>query len=489
MGNKGDFIWLGISGAHRSGTTILAHILNQHPEIGLFVEYGLEQYVRAVDAVFNRTDEIEDYDGRVDASREQIKLASQREADLLATFSVDSEGSDQPEEQALTACSASTTLIVDQMSTPRDPDHDAKPSASARTVAADSFYEHRDQVIGLVHTGPFRPVRKTHGHRMLLSAFRMVFPGRSLRVVGDKMPHFGDKNDIDWLQARLPDFRLLHIVRNPLDVINSSLNRRNKTRAGKDIWHIETVHEAAAEWVREWNWSCRTKEKLGDKMLVIKYEDMARDTDGALRQIEKFLNLSSPLPSAFVPIPENLRLYAMDQVEKKDALAWFGPLASIWNDTSIKNLMKEHPHLPTIATVGGEDLDLRFGRESYKFFRTGLGTPETEGTWTVAETAELEANFGLGLELCQFTASFRAISYCRHARFLVNGVEVASADIDNSPWTERTIAVDFKHVPTLLGGTRIQIEISRPKAVGEYPEDDHRAMGLFLSSISVKRKC
>ena len=433
-------IWLGVSGAHRSGTTILARTLNQHPEIGVFVEYGLEKYVRAVDSIFNRTDEIESYDNCVSAMKEDSAKKSNKYK------------------------------------------YNNKNKNDKLTNEATKFYRSRDEALELSSKGPFRPVRENHGDKMLLSAYQMVFPRRKLRVVGDKMPHFGDKNDVLWLKDRLPNFKLLHIVRNPLDVMNSSLARRNKMRAGEDIWHVETVQQSADEWVREWNWALVAKRQLGDAMLIVKYEDMARDPETTLAQIADFLDLSSPLPSTFQPLPNDLKLYAMSEKEKLEAMGWFAAVSEVWSDLPLTKLIERFPFLPLVA-MPAEPITFHRGGNSQAFIAGGFYDPEPEGTWAMGDTAELRGNFGLREGRCTITLCLRAISYCERVHVWINGAKVGTVEIESPSWEERSYAIDFSHPPADGLGTSIRLEIDRPKRPDENPIDDVRALGAFLRSV------
>jgi hypothetical protein len=456
-------IWLGVSGAHRSGTTILAQILNLHPEIGIFVEYGLEQYVKAIDAVFDRSDEIEAYDSSVDERR---AAAARMETKSQST--------------SMSAAKSARSPVKTKTSKERK-----DPLPVPLSKQADAFYADRDTKLGLDSLGPFRPVRQSHGDRMLLSAYRMVFPKRKLRVVGDKMPHFGDKSDVDWLSRRLPNFKLLHIVRNPLDVINSSLARRNKTRAGTDIWHVSTVKEAAEEWVREWNWALAAKRRLGDSMLIVRYEDIAADPQAVLADIGSFLDLTTPLAPAFIPLPGDLRLYALDDSERDLALAWFQPLASIWGSTPWDHLQRRVGELPRLALPNEPILFQQDGNSS-DYVWSGFSTPETEGKWTVEKVAEIRCNYGFDRQQCRLDVRLKAIAYCRKVVVRVNDRVIGTLDMGSPTWDDREFSIDFEHPAADLTGTRLSFEIDRPKLPEEDPAQDQRTLGIFLQSVTLK---
>ena len=500
-------IWLGVSGGHRSGTTILAHILNQHPEVGLFVEYGLENYIRSVDAIFARSDAIQAYDTQVielagraaegvipighSAAPDNARLvpspemqAASREADAVFGRSDEIQAYDtqvtksagQAAEGAISighsAASGNTRLVP-------------SPEMEAAAREADAFYQRRDHTMNFAHTGPFRPVRLLHSDDMLLAAYRIVFPGRRLRVVGDKMPQFRERNDLVWLRQRLPTFRLVHIVRSPLDVVNSSLNRRNKTRIGTDVWHVTTVGQAAAEWITEWNWAMATKAKLGDDMLIIKYGDLSSDTASVLRRIEAFLGLSQPLQPTFMALPETLRLYAMDAAERSQAEAWFRVVTEAWPDRSFEELAVLFPTLPAICPIG-ETIDFRVGGNALAYTSVGFSVAEQDGTWTDGESAEIVANFGMGAGLFRLSGSYVPIAYCEQLRVLVNGVVAGTVMVGPSAWVERGFSLEVMHKPTARGGTVIRFELDRPKLQEEHPQDDPRGLGILLKWLRVE---
>ncbi|MEA1649032.1 sulfotransferase [Nitrospirillum sp. BR 11164] len=469
MEKQRHLIWLGVSGAPRSGTTILAYILNQHPEIGLFVEYGLERYIRAVGSIFDRADELDSYD--------QSVTASKRAKPKPVTSPQDAVASPQDAVASPQDAVASPQDAIDAS------EIESPPTGNAED-RAETFYQSRRTVS---NAGPFRPSRHQHEDQMLVAGYRMVFPGRKLRVVGDKMPLFGVKNDVVWLRKRLPHFRLLHIVRNPLDVINSSLSRRNKMRRGEDNWHVQTIEEAASEWISEWNWLQMVRREMGDAILILKYEDVATNTEAALKKICKFLELSSPLSPSFEAIPDSLRLYALTDREKAKAISWFGPLSRSWEKRPLSVQLGVARRLPTILEPGNE-IDFTQQGKSQQFIQYGFYDTEPTGTWTDGERAEIAANLGFNEEACRLTVTFRAISYCRQIRVLVNGVLISTIEIDESPWEERRIDIDFMHPVATVEGTVITLEIDRPKAPEDPPTSDSRAMGIFIKSISIARQ-
>jgi hypothetical protein len=546
-------IWLGVSGAHRSGTTILSHTLNQHPEIGLFVEYGLERYVRAVDAIFARSDEIEAYDSRVQdlistapappeaeptpAPSPPAAVAAEPAASPEAEPSpvssppaavaaalpappaagpspapsppdaVAAEPAASPEAEPSPVSSPPAAVAA---ALPASPEAEPSPAPSPPAAVAamrpaprkavpppaprpsparvDAFYQQRDVATApvLVHTGPFRPTRQAHGEDMLLAAYRLVFPDRALRVIGDKMPQFWDQNDLAWLQQRLPNFRLLQIVRNPLDVINSSLHRRNKMRAGKDLWHIATVDQAASEWIAEWNRAITVKAVMGDDMLVVKYADMAHDGDAVLRRIEAFLGLSQPLVPAFLPIPDALRLHAMTADERAQAEAWFRPVTDVWSDTDTGALFARFPALAPVSRCG-ETLHFRADGNAHACDLAGFFDAEPEGTWTDGPHAEVAANFGLGTLRCQLRGGCILAPCCERLRVLVNGVEAGTVTAAEEPWQAIEFVLDFDHTATATGATVIRFEPDRPKRPEEDPTDDIRPIGAFLKWLRLER--
>ncbi len=94
------------------------------------------------------------------------------------------------------------------------------------------------------------------------------------QVFGSKSTIAEHWEDLGYLRSVLGDLRLILIVRNPLDVVASSLRRRDNALIGRDVWHITSVEEAAAEWRAAMRTMARIVQEQSSPTLLVKYEEL-----------------------------------------------------------------------------------------------------------------------------------------------------------------------------------------------------------------------
>ena len=106
----------------------------------------------------------------------------------------------------------------------------------------------------------------------------MAFADRpNATVFGSKSTIAEHWEDLGYLCSVLGDLRLLLIVRNPVNVIASSLRRRDNARIGQDVWHINSVEEAAAEWRAAMHTMARVVQEQSSPTFIIKYEELCTE--------------------------------------------------------------------------------------------------------------------------------------------------------------------------------------------------------------------
>ena len=139
--------------------------------------------------------------------------------------------------------------------------------------------------------GPFDHVRAELEQLAGIASYRDRFDAVFKMVMGmcsgrGNPTVFGSKStlndhweDLSYLRSVLDDLRLLLIVRNPVSVIASSLRRRDNARIGRDVWHINSVEEAAAEWRAAMRTMARVVQEQSSPTLVVRYEDLCADPD------------------------------------------------------------------------------------------------------------------------------------------------------------------------------------------------------------------
>ena len=114
---------------------------------------------------------------------------------------------------------------------------------------------------------------------------------QNARVFGSKSTIDEHWEDIGYLSSILDDLRLILIVRHPVNVIASSLRRRDNARIGRDIWHINSAEEAAAEWRAAMCTMARVIQDRTHPTLIVKYEELCSEPS-LVQDIFSFSGLS-----------------------------------------------------------------------------------------------------------------------------------------------------------------------------------------------------
>lgn len=105
-------------------------------------------------------------------------------------------------------------------------------------------------------------------------------PDRALAVWGDNTPRYVSL--IPELAAGFPDARFVHVVRDPRDVVASALK----------VWFGgNTALTAAEEWIERVGAGLAAAQLLGDRVLLVRFEDLLRDPATALARIGAHLGV------------------------------------------------------------------------------------------------------------------------------------------------------------------------------------------------------
>lgn len=326
-GHRPALQWLLVTGAPRSGTTLLRALLAKHPNVALLQEYGLSTLIDRIEALVRRP------------SRQAIDWDEEDTGgfEKVASF------------------------------------YRAHPSRDA---------EGRDD--GQLDLGHFEAAAR--------AIFSVLAPVKTLRVIGDKLPMSEPWENVPRLFERLPSLQILVIVRDPAEVVKSSLIRREATRRGRDGWPIKTVQEAVAQWVRAWQLTRTLKARYPYAVHVLKYEDLCADPAGTLACVDAVLGLAAHAPD--IPIetrPPHLSL--MTATETMALMHLVGPVTEDWPRATAEDLMKTHAQLPVPYAFGER---LSFADEATGLYLvSGFSVPEAQGRWTVGVRARIALPHGM----------------------------------------------------------------------------------------------
>ncbi|CAF9942973.1 hypothetical protein IMSHALPRED_006489 [Imshaugia aleurites] len=316
--------YLLVTGAPRSGTTLLKDLINTHPGAYLFHERYFTQI------------------------SEQMKLLHdllRPQSDLLAPNSV---------------LSAELMLERNYEETRR-------------------FYEDRDKI----EIGETKAPDAAREFSYFNRAFWDWTSGKhDLQVIGNKLPVTQwTKQEIDlYISKHHP--KIIYIIRNPLDVVNSSMRRRYSTDHGLDNWPILSVESACFEWHRALNLlrdilSSNAK----DSVLIISYEDLCRETSNIMNAVFEFLELPSTIVEYQAKqLPQEMKLAFLGSAELAYAKLYFDKFTGADTRNLIEAALDPRVRLAPPLQIGAA---VRFSdMESEAYCLDGFYEREAWGRWT-----------------------------------------------------------------------------------------------------------
>ena len=319
--------WVLVTGAPRSGTSLLREMLDRHPNVALLQEYGLTVLIDRIDAIVRRP-AIQHIDW--DEKGEAGDFAQ------VAAFYRDHPG--------------------------RKPD---------------AFDE------GQYNLGTFDAVAA--------AVIAAIAPGKTLRIVGDKMPMAAPWEDAPRLIERLHGLKFLIVIRNPAEVVKSSLIRRAATDRGRDNWPIRSVQEAMKEWIAAWHLTGSLKARYPNIVHVLKYEDLCSDPASALSRVNEFLGIPVHMPDTPIAVrPAELAL--LTPVEKRMLDHFLGPIIEAWHSSTPDDLMGTHGRLTPPYLFGKT---LRFEQdETEVYLVSGFFAATALGRWMNGARARIKLPHG-----------------------------------------------------------------------------------------------
>src|SRR5579863_9371089 len=113
----------------------------------------------------------------------------------------------------------------------------------------------------------------------------------SARVIGSKTPGHWNDHELRIVQEIFDQIRYVFIVRNPLDTINSIVNRRNAAREGLDLWPDKPVVEAISRYREGACLLLSCASIYPEHTYVIRYDDLIDDTAATLEELGRFLGV------------------------------------------------------------------------------------------------------------------------------------------------------------------------------------------------------
>lgn len=213
----------------------------------------------------------------------------------------------------------------------------------------------------------------------------------SARVIGSKTPGHWNEHELRIVQETFEEIRYVFIVRNPLDTINSIVNRRNAAREGLDLWPDKPIGEAISRYREGACLLLSCASIYPEQTYVILYDDLIDDTAATLEGLGRFLGVDIRDTSGLVR-PARPAKNVLSRAEDAAVRAALGDAIDTWSEK----------HLTGIANVIGTQLDdcidvARTGNE-YRFdapvgergvLGSGWSGAEPRGIWSDAAISDV----------------------------------------------------------------------------------------------------
>jgi hypothetical protein len=341
-----------VGGLPRSGTTALADLLNESDDVALMAEYRLADLARDTQGIMAYSRVIE---------------------------------------------SMTATIVGGSIRGSRQhPNTDVDPLAGASRQHPTSG---ADPLAGASSYWPFstpklkRKLRYPTVDRLpeiLTSIVRASLDKPVARIIGSKTPGAMAVDDGEGLQKHFPDIRYVAMLRSPLGQINSSLNRRNLQREGRDIWHISSVEDAMAEYRSIVQDLIVLSQRVGDRLLFIKYEDLVSKPEETCETLFKHIGLEWR-PAHPMLFAERGTFSVLTDQERKTLETGWQSMISKWDSAQLTgsaqsinmSIFNELFCPPPVAPVTiGES-------KNPGFLASGWSSIDSVGVWSDSERASL----------------------------------------------------------------------------------------------------
>lgn len=119
-------------------------------------------------------------------------------------------------------------------------------------------------------------------------------PRENIEVVGDKFPKYY-KQDLEKFSYvnELP-IKLIHITRDPIEVVSSMMRRYENSKKGLDKWKaIKSKSEGFSEWIEAWNWRSNIRKSKGIDLLDLNYNRCILNPNEMYEVISNFLEIEN----------------------------------------------------------------------------------------------------------------------------------------------------------------------------------------------------
>jgi hypothetical protein len=278
---------------------------------------------------------------------------------------------------------------------------------------------------------------------------------------------------------------MLIVVRNPIDVVNSSLIRREAARHGLDSWPINSVYEAVREWILAWRRTYSLTREWPDLVKVLKYEELCANLESEAARVFDFLGLQPHVPEIGVErLPSDVCV--LTDEERSAIMTFLAPIVERWSDASALQLLAAYGDM-NLPYVIGEKVELSW-REATPYLPSGFSWREEWGRWTLGSRATLaiphgETQGAILVELwlaCAYTGAEEACDLV-----VSMGPQNKNAFSVGPERSRLTIVADATDAEK-PGLSTLEICVARPRRADE-AASDRREIGVGLAAFRVTR--
>jgi Sulfotransferase family len=332
----------------------------------------------------------------------------------------------------------------------------------------------------------------THARRaqILTSVAAASLDKSQVRIIGSKTPGVATEGDRDALAGLFPAVRYLFVVRNPLDVINSSINRRNRARKNLDRWHAGDIAAVIDEYRHNMRYLRAHVARYGDDCFVLKYEDLTERYGDVRDALSDFLGV--PLrPESSVIWHEQPPPIVLTRQERSRVAAAFGSLIDGWNDAVRSGSGPAAiAGLPSFDDAVVAAVPYRYGGPSGTRSFLGLGwhEPDGAGVWSRGPEADLLFTVPAAGE---YTVQAELSTFARMmGRAATLSIRLDDVELFRAAAIQDGTAVATAPAAMVPGGTyrlTLGVDVTGSPARGGI-SDDPRTLGVCLHAVTFARK-
>lgn len=134
------------------------------------------------------------------------------------------------------------------------------------------------------------PTRDRFGH-IVAAIVGTSLEKPAAKVIGSKTPGHWNDHELRIVQELFEDVGYVFIVRNPLETVNSIVNRRNAARQGRDLWPDKPIEEAISRYRESACLLLSCASMYPQQTYVVRYDDLINDTERTLQGLGRFLGV------------------------------------------------------------------------------------------------------------------------------------------------------------------------------------------------------